>query len=109
MILLFLALAASSACPYPTDRGTVIATRQDLPASALTVFGELADKGEPFQASDLLPAGHHLPFSRFVAAEAQGCGLTLHYEHGGIGHSWPTARFHFADGRWALLSRYDPR
>lgn len=110
MSMLLLAVAASTAaCPYLADRATVLASKQALPASALTAFGELAGKGEPFQESDILPIGAHPPFSRFVSAEGQGCKLTLHYEHGGIGHSWPTARFRFAGGHWTLLSRYEPR
>lgn len=109
-MLVLAAAALAAACPYPVDRVTAIPTRRALPVSALAAFGELAEKGAPFQVTDVIMAGPPLPFSRFVAAEAQGCQLTLHYEHGGIAHSWPTVRFGYVRGRgWALLNRNVPR
>ncbi len=104
MFMLILA-AATAACPFPADQWTRIATKHALPLEAVRVFGDLAEKGEPFQASDALPVGAHPPFSRFVSAQALGCDLVINYEHGGIAHSYPAARLRFQAGHWILVSR----
>ena len=104
-MLIFALAAATAACPFP-ESGVPISFKRDLPSGAVAAFGELAEKGEPFQVSDALPPGPHPPFSRFVSAEGRGCELVLHYEHGGIGHGFPTARLRFVRGRWTLESRY---
>ena len=104
MFILVLA-AGVLACPFPIDRSTTISTRADLPAAVVRSFGDIAEKGQPFQVSDALPPGPHPPFSRFVSAQARGCELELHYEHGGRGHGWQTAHFHFESGHWVMISR----
>jgi hypothetical protein len=104
-----LATAASQsladACPYSSADWTTLPSKRDLPPEALAAFGELADRSEPFQLTDVVPPGQRLPFSRFVVATAHGCDLFLEYEHGGRGYGHETARFQFVDGHWGLLSR----
>lgn len=97
--------AVAAVCPFPVDSPTVIATKRDLPPEAIQVVGEMADKGEPFQESDALPAGPHPPWARFVSAQGQGCDLTVDYEHGGRGHYWAKEQLRFAAGHWAMAGR----
>ncbi|UAJ12764.1 hypothetical protein [Polymorphobacter megasporae] len=96
---------AAAACPFLVDSPTTIAAKSDSPAEAIQVIGEMADKGEPFQVSDALPAGPHPPWSRFVSAQGQGCDLTIDYEHGGIGHFRAKKRLHFDGLNWTLVNR----
>lgn len=106
MIVPLLAVAAViPACPYPGDSPTIIATKRELPALIATAIGELAERGAAFQVSDSLKQRPHPPFARFVSAAARGCDLTLHYEHGGIVHTWMSMYFRFERGRWTMLSR----
>lgn len=81
------------------------AWKRDLPAGVAAAFGELAERGEPFQQTDVIVAGQRMPLSRFVSAQGQGCTLSLSYEHGGIAYGRMTARFQFVDGAWALMAR----
>jgi len=91
--------ATLPACPFPSDHPTIIATKHDLPSAVSQALGDMADKGEPFQAGDVILPGRP-PWSRFVSAEGRGCDLVVQYERGGRGYSRPAARFRFTDGRW---------
>jgi len=104
-MFLFVLAAAATICPFPTDQWTRMATKHDLPPEVIQVFGDIAEKGEPFQVGDALPSGPPRPLSRFVAAQGRGCDLILNYEHGGRGHSYPTARLRFQAGHWVMVSR----
>jgi hypothetical protein len=44
----------------------------------------LADRGAPFQSTDVVMPGH-LPWRRLVLAAASGDTWFIHYEHGGRG------------------------
>jgi hypothetical protein len=100
-----LASATTATCPFAINRSTTIAFRRDLPLTVPQLIGEMADKEEPFQATDMLPPGRHLPFLRFVSAEGRGCDLMVKYEQGGIAHSWLTAHLRFDTDRWTLVNR----
>lgn len=99
------AAAATAACPFPASPSTAIATMRSLPLGTAQLVGDMADHGEPFQASDVLPAGKHPPFSRFVSAQGHGCDLAVNYERGGIAHSWRTTHLRFDAGKWIVVSR----
>ncbi len=103
IVLALIAVAAS--CPFPADQWTTIATKRELPPAAAAAFGEMAEKDQPFQVSDVVLSGHPLPFSRFVSARGHGCDLILDYEHGGRAHSWKTAHLRFGAGRWVVDGR----
>jgi len=96
-------LAAAAACPFQIDSPTVIAAKRDLPPEVIRIVGEMADKGEPFQESDALPAGPHPPWSRFVSAQGQGCDLNVEYEHGGRGHYRARELVRFDAGHWTKV------
>lgn len=75
-------------------RGLPLGVRDGL----MTLFGsqalEIAEPGDPFQATDVL-ASPRLPFRRLVAA---GCSIDhclVYYERGGIAHTWQVALFHW--------------
>jgi hypothetical protein len=53
---------------------------------------EMADPGQPFQATDVI-VGKRLPGRRLIAAYASGDGWILHYEAGGVAHSYHVAFF----------------
>jgi len=99
------ASAATAACPFPASLSTAIATMLSLPPGTAQLVGDMADLGEPFQATDVLPAGKHPPFSRFVSAEGRGCDLSVNYERGGIAHSWRTTHLRFDAGKWVVVNR----
>ena len=98
-------LATMASCPFAPDQWTAIGTKHELPPAAAVAFGELADERQPFQATDVLPPGPRLPFSRFVSAQGRGCELLLNYEHGGRAHSWRTAHLRFDAGHWVVVDR----
>lgn len=63
----------------------------DLPTDAVKALGfKMAEKGRPFQSSDIRgwPAG--LPSARFVSAMLRYCTLTIKYELGGLYKRWET-------------------
>ncbi len=92
-------------CPYPTDTPVEITRVASLPAGVRARLGEMADVGQPFQATDSLPPGGHPPFRRLVAAQGRGCTLAVSYEQGGIAHTWPTLRLEFSGGAWKAAGR----
>ena len=82
------------------------ARKADLPAGVLEAFGTaMAERGAPFQATDVLGPGPPLPGTRFVAARQTGCRLALRFEQGGIAHTWQTAILEYRGDRWVLLER----
>ncbi|GAA4818278.1 hypothetical protein GCM10023232_13610 [Sphingosinicella ginsenosidimutans] len=94
-----LALAAAPAAAAGTDRpsctlrGTHVYQRMaDVPRGAMAALGvRMAERGQPFQATDVIMPGERLPGARFAAARLDGCTLTIRYERGGIAHTWNTA------------------
>jgi hypothetical protein len=77
--------------------------KSDLPPGILAELGfDMADLGEPFQATDVI-IGKRLPWARFISAQQIGCSLLiLNYERGGIAHSFETARLELVGGKWSL-------
>jgi hypothetical protein len=77
--------------------------KSGLPPDILAALGfEMADIGEPFQATDVV-IGKRLPWARFISARQIGCSLViLNYERGGIAHSFETARLELVGGKWTL-------
>jgi hypothetical protein len=112
IVLAGLALAALPAAaaakgnehPACTLRGThVYARRADVPRGALAALGiPMAERGQPFQATDVIMPGERLPGVRFAWARLDGCTLTIRYEQGGIAHTWNTAIVERRGISWVL-------
>ena len=78
----------------------------DLPAGAAAALGfPIAERGAPWNATDVIEPGRRLPFDRFVSAQGGGCTLTIRYEHGGIAHTYLTATLARRGEGWALVRR----
>ena len=78
----------------------------DLPAGAAAALGfPIAERGAPWNATDVIEPGRRLPFDRFVSAQGGGCTLTIRYEHGGIAHIYLTATLARRGEGWALVRR----
>ena len=78
----------------------------DLPAGAAAALGfPIAERGAPWNATDVIEPGRRLPFDRFVSAQGGGCTLTIRYEHGGIAHSFETATLVRRGEGWVLARR----
>ena len=94
--------AKGSACPFHGS-GT-FQRKADLPAGAAAALGfPMAERGAPFQATDVIMPGPRLPAARFVAARLTNCMLAIRYEHGGIAHTWETAILERRGNRWVLV------
>ena len=65
----------------------------------------MAERGTPFQATDVLDPGRPLRGTRFIAARQTGCRLALRFEQGGIAHTYQTAILEYRGNRWVLLER----
>ena len=78
--------------------------KADLPAGAAAALGfPMAERGAPFQATDVIMPGPRLPAARFVAARLTNCTLVIRYEHGGIAHTWETAVLERRGSGWVLV------
>ena len=78
----------------------------DLPDGAAAALGfRMAERGQPFQVTDVIAPGPRLPGSRFVAARQQGCRLSIRYERGGIAHTYEGAQLERRGNRWVVLKR----
>ena len=76
----------------------------DLPAGAAAALGfPIAERGAPWNATDVIEAGSRLPFARFISARGGGCSLVIRYEHGGIAHTYLTATLVRRGQGWALV------
>ena len=96
--------AVCAACPLHAARNYV--RKSDLPAGALAAFGiPMAERGAPFQATDVLDPQHPMPSARFVSARQVNCALAIRYEQGGIAHTWQTAQLYWSGNRWVLVQR----
>lgn len=104
-------LVAATALPAQAQPGCVSGARPftrmaDLPAGAVAALGfRMAERGQPFQATDDIGPGPRLPASRFIAARQQGCRLTIRYERGGIAHTYELAQLERRANGWVLLRR----
>ena len=78
--------------------------KADLPAGAAAALGfPRAERGAPFQATDVLDPNRPLPGTRFVAARQTDCRLAIRYERGGIAHTWNTAILELRGNRWVAV------
>jgi len=76
----------------------------DLPAGAAAALGfPIAERGAPWNATDVVRPGPMLPFARFISAQGRGCLLTISYEHGGIAHSFERATLERRGRGWARV------
>lgn len=76
----------------------------ELPTDAVKALGfKMAEKGQPFQSSDVRgwPAG--LPSARFVSATLRNCNLTIKYELGGIYQRWDTVTLVRSGSGWKRI------
>ncbi len=96
-LLLGLTACASAKTPPPSDPnltctlrhgGTRVDSLKGLPApvraALLKLAGAMADRGEPFNATDVVL--HPAPFSRFIRGGKAGGHWYVWYEHGGIAY-----------------------
>jgi len=97
-----------------TEHFRVVERVADIPGAVMSAAGqargpklaqfklEMADPGQPFQATDVIvnPA---LPGRRLIAAYASSDYWILHYEAGGIAHTFHFAAFSWRDGRAHLV------
>ena len=99
------AAAASDDRPSCTLRGShVYARKADVPRAAMATLGVvMAERGQPFQATDVIMPGQRLPGARFAGARLDGCTLTIRYERGGIAHTWNTAVLQRRGIGWVLV------
>ena len=99
--------AAASAAPACNLHGSRSFQRKaDLPQGVVQALGfRMAERGAPFQATDVLGPGPQLPSTRFVAARQVACRLALRYEQGGIAHTWNTAILERRGNFWILVRR----
>jgi hypothetical protein len=95
---------AAAACSLHETRD--FTRKADLPAGAMATFGiPMAERGTPFQATDVLDSRHPLPSTRFVHARQVNCALAIRFEQGGIAHTWQTAQLWWNGNRWVLVRR----
>ncbi len=101
------ALLIAAALPAQAQPGCVSRTYArlaDLPAGAVAALGiRMAERGQPFQVTDVIGPGPRLPGSRFIAARQQGCRLTIRYERGGIAHTYNDALLERRGNAWVVL------
>ena len=85
-----------------TERFEPVATVAALPASVRTaltdLFGsgtlEMADPGQPFQATDVMVMPR-LPARRLTTAGCSSDHCLVYYERGGFAHTWHVTLFHW--------------
>lgn len=94
MLLSFLLFASAQAAPFRplvqcSVRDRLVATRKrDLPAAVLRAMPyRLADRGEPFRATDVvLPGQEEWPSARLICGYRIPGGYVVEREQGGIGY-----------------------
>ena len=80
--------------------------KADLPRGAAATLGfALAERGAPWNPTDVLDPRRPLPSARFIAARQRGCTLAIDYEQGGIAYHRLTAILHWNGRGWALVRR----
>ena len=98
------AMSAQAACPLHGSRS--YARKAALPPGVEQALGfRMAERGAPFQATDVLGPAPPLPPTRFVSARQINCRLELRFEQGGIAHTWQIALLERRGNRWVLISR----
>ena len=98
--------AFSQGAPCPGRGILSFARKADLPRGVEAALGfAMAERGAPFQVTDVMSPGAQLPGSRLIAARQSACSLAIRYEYGGIAHGYATALLERRDGRWTLVRR----
>ena len=97
-----------------TERFRTVLHVAEIPAPVMSAAGkarepaiagyklEMADPGQPFQATDVI-IDRSLPGHRLIAAYASSDYWLLHYEVGGVAHTFHLAVFSLHDGNARFL------
>lgn len=102
LLLLTFPGAARAACPLSGTQN--YARKADLPAAAVAALGfPMAERGAPFQITDVILPGRRLPSARFIAARRTACTIALRYELGGIARRFETAILERRGNNWVLV------
>jgi hypothetical protein len=103
-----------------TEHFRVVKHVAEIPAAVMTAAAqargpklsgyklEMADPTEPFQVTDVIVTPG-LPGRRLIAAYASDDYWVLHYEVGGIAHTFHFAVFSFRDGHARFVRQADVR
>jgi len=65
----------------------------------------MAERGGPWNATDVLDSRRPLPSARFIAARQRACTLAIDYEQGGIAYRRLTAILQWNGRFWVLVRR----
>jgi hypothetical protein len=80
--------------------------KADLPRGAAAALGfAMAERGGPWNPTDVIDSSRPLPSARFIAARQRDCALAIDYEQGGIAHFRATAILAWNGRSWALTRR----
>jgi hypothetical protein len=90
----FTLVDSTQAMPEPVKNAFALITRKQ--------GFELANPGQKYQATDVIEGGH-LTTRRMILAGANRDKWFIHYEHGGIGHSYAVVVFAKTQGGWEFF------
>jgi hypothetical protein len=77
-----------------------------LPRGAAAALGfAMAERGAPWNPTDVLDSRRPLPSARFILARQRDCALAIRYEQGGIAHVRMTAILAWNGRVWVLARR----
>lgn len=80
--------------------------KANLPRGAAAALGfPMAERGAPWNPTDVIDSRRPLPSARFVAARQRDCTLEISYEQGGIAHFRATAILEWNGRGWVLVRR----
>jgi hypothetical protein len=107
LLVLIAAPAIAPAKPACTVRGSWSFPRKaDLPRGAAAALGfAMAERGAPWNPTDVLDSRRPLPSARFLAARQRACTLAIDYEQGGIAYVRMTAILAWNGRGWRLVRR----
>lgn len=103
MPLMMIAAAANIAaaeCPARAD----YVRFKDLPAVSRAAIPPMAERGAPFQATDVI-MGRPLPGRRFVSARQIRCRIDVKFEYGGIARGQGTMTLERRKGVWKIVNQ----
>jgi len=114
--LLFLTFALFSAAPAQSAAKTPahctihgawsFPRKADLPRGAAAALGfAMAERGAPWNPTDVIDSSRPLPSARFIAARQRACTLEIDYEQGGIAHFRATAILEWNGRGWVRMRR----
>ena len=80
--------------------------KADLPRGAAAALGfPMAERGAPWNPTDVIDSRRPLPSARFISARQRDCTLAISYEQGGIAHVRMTAILAWNGRFWVLARR----